>query len=224
MSVALLVSAHFSHPLLAAAPDADLPDVAVAKAISAPRPEYPYEARRSLITGTGIVIVEVDPATGKVTRAYMGESTGSRILDDAALFAFRRWQFTPGTVSRMKTPITFTMLNGRPVTEYSVKSKSMDEVLAGFLGKGTVVRGPIPAYPRNTPWVPKEGKGVYELHANARGDVDNVKILKSSGDATFDRVTSETLRKWRLRRGPLVVELPLAFKLTPTSYSVDVRR
>ena len=223
-SVALLLTAQVSRHAFAAEPAADLPDIQVAKALKAPRPEYPYEARRSLITGTGVVVVEVDPPTGKVTRAYMAQSTGSRLLDDAALSAFRRWEFTPGTVARMRTPITFTMFNGRPSTEYSVKSKSMDDVLAAFLGKGTVVRGPIPAYPRNQPWVPREGKGVYELHADAAGKVENVRVLKSSGDPTFDRVASDTLRKWRLRRGPLVLELPLAFTLTPTSYSVDVRR
>jgi hypothetical protein len=31
-----------------------------------------------------------------------------------------------------------------------------------------------------------------------------------------------TLRKWRLRTGPRVIELPLAFKLTPNSYDVGI--
>jgi hypothetical protein len=36
------------------------------------------------------------------------------------------------------------------------------------------------------------------------------------------RVAAKTLRKWRLRRGPLILELPLSFKLTPTKYTVDI--
>jgi TonB family protein len=82
---------------------------AKAVAVSAPRPEYPYEARRSKITGSGVCVMTVDTATGAVTSAEMASSTGSPILDNAATSAFRRWRFKPGTVSRVRTPITFTM-------------------------------------------------------------------------------------------------------------------
>jgi protein TonB len=78
-------------------------------AVSAPRPEYPYEARRSKITGSGICVMTVDPGSGSVTSAEMAQSTGSPILDNAAASAFRRWRFKPGTVSKVRTPITFTM-------------------------------------------------------------------------------------------------------------------
>lgn len=78
-------------------------------AVSAPRPEYPYEARRSKIMGSGVCVMTVDPGSGSVTSADMAQSTGSPILDNAATSAFRRWRFKPGTVSRVRTPITFTM-------------------------------------------------------------------------------------------------------------------
>jgi TonB family protein len=82
---------------------------AKAVAVSAPRPEYPYEARRSKITGSGVCVMTVDTSSGAVTSAEMAQSTGSPILDNAATSAFRRWRFKPGTVSRVRTPITFTM-------------------------------------------------------------------------------------------------------------------
>ena len=82
---------------------------AKAVAVSAPRPEYPYEARRSKITGSGVCVMTVDSGSGSVTSAEMAQSTGSPILDNAATSAFRRWRFKPGTVSRVRTPITFTM-------------------------------------------------------------------------------------------------------------------
>jgi TonB family protein len=82
---------------------------AKAVAVSAPRPEYPYEARRSKITGSGVCVMSVDPSSGSVTSADMAQSTGSPILDNAATSAFRRWRFKPGTVSKVRTPITFTM-------------------------------------------------------------------------------------------------------------------
>jgi TonB family protein len=49
--------------------------------------EYPYEARKRGITGRGVIALEIDKATGTVTKAYMLKSTGSRILDDAAMSA-----------------------------------------------------------------------------------------------------------------------------------------
>lgn len=82
---------------------------AKASAISAPRPEYPYEARRSKITGSGVCVMTVDPGSGSVTSATMAQSTGSPILDNAAVSAFRRWRFRPGGFSKVRTPITFTM-------------------------------------------------------------------------------------------------------------------
>lgn len=78
-------------------------------AISSPRPEYPYEARRMRATGSGVCVMTVDTSTGAVTSAVMAQSTGNAILDNAALSAFRRWRFRPGTVSKVRTPITFTM-------------------------------------------------------------------------------------------------------------------
>jgi periplasmic protein TonB len=78
-------------------------------AVSAPRPEYPYEARRAKITGSGVCVMTIDTGSGSVTSAEMAQSTGSPILDNAATSAFRRWRFKPGTVSRVRTPITFTM-------------------------------------------------------------------------------------------------------------------
>ena len=80
-----------------------------ALAINSPRPEYPYQARASHITGSGVCVVTVDTASGSVTDASMAQSIGNGILDAAALSAFRRWRFKPGTVSKVKIPITFTM-------------------------------------------------------------------------------------------------------------------
>ena len=71
--------------------------------------EYPYEARRSKITGSGDHRRLGRPRSGSVTDASMGASTGSPILDNAATSAFRRARFKPGTVPRVKIPITFTL-------------------------------------------------------------------------------------------------------------------
>jgi protein TonB len=84
--------------------------ISSAKALAtyAPRPQYPYEARSRRVTGSGVCVVEVGPG-GNVTSASMAQSIGSPILDNAATSAFRQWRFKPGTVSKVRIPITFTM-------------------------------------------------------------------------------------------------------------------
>ncbi|PYK10212.1 MAG: hypothetical protein DME61_04000 [Verrucomicrobia bacterium] len=82
---------------------------AKALAINAPRPPYPYEARAHHLMGSGVITVNVDPASGNVTDASVTQSIGSPILDDAATSTFRRWKFRPGSVSKVRIPITFTM-------------------------------------------------------------------------------------------------------------------
>lgn len=103
--------APIARPKPAGVPSAGPMSMSSAKAVavSAPRPEYPYEARRSKLTGSGVCVMTVDPSSGSVTSAEMATSTGSPILDNAATSAFRRWRFKPGTVSKVRTPITFTM-------------------------------------------------------------------------------------------------------------------
>jgi protein TonB len=82
---------------------------AKALAINAPRPVYPYEARSRRIMGSGVCVVTVDTGSGAVTSAVMAQSIGNPILDNSATNAFKQWRFRPGTVSKVKIPITFTM-------------------------------------------------------------------------------------------------------------------
>lgn len=78
-------------------------------ALNAPRPEYPYEARRRKITGEGVALMSIDSASGRVTSVTMVQSTGNAFLDDAAITGFLRWRFKPGTVSSITCPVTFTL-------------------------------------------------------------------------------------------------------------------
>jgi TonB family protein len=84
-----------------------------ALALSAPRPDYPYEARSRHITGSGVVTLRVDAASGTVLEASMEQGIGSPILDQSALSALRRWRFKMGTPPRVRVPITFTMMGAQ---------------------------------------------------------------------------------------------------------------
>jgi TonB family protein len=61
------------------------------------------------MTGTGVVVVSVDPSSGVVKAAQMQPSIGHKVLDDAALATFRQWRFRPGTVSKVRIPIGYTL-------------------------------------------------------------------------------------------------------------------
>jgi TonB family protein len=76
-------------------------------AISAPLPEYPYQAKRRNLTGSGVCLVAVDPTTGTVTNATMFQSTGSPLLDKLTIQTFKSWRFKPGTVSQVRVPISY---------------------------------------------------------------------------------------------------------------------
>ena len=78
--------------------------VAQSMAISAPLPDYPYEARRRNLAGNGVCVVTVDPVTGTVTDATMFQSTGSTLLDTLTVQTFKSWRFKPGTVSEFEYP------------------------------------------------------------------------------------------------------------------------
>jgi TonB family protein len=76
----------------------------------APRPVYPYEARRQRVTGSGVALLTVDQTLGTVTDVVMAHSCGNAILDNSTLDALRRWRFKPGSAARVQVPITYTLM------------------------------------------------------------------------------------------------------------------
>ena len=76
----------------------------------APRPVYPYEARRQRMTGSGIALLTVNQGSGTVTDVLMAQSCGNAILDNSTLDALRKWRFKRGTVTRIQVPITYTLM------------------------------------------------------------------------------------------------------------------
>ncbi len=82
---------------------------AKALATFTPLPRYPARERSDSVTGIGVCILSVDPASGRVSAASMEQSTGDSTLDKSAVNAFRKWRFKPGTVSKVRIPIEFSM-------------------------------------------------------------------------------------------------------------------
>ena len=75
----------------------------------APRPEYPYDARRQKVTGSGVALIAVDSASGNVINVSMAQSTGN-LLDSACIAGFQSvGDFVASTAEKIRCPITFTL-------------------------------------------------------------------------------------------------------------------
>ena len=96
-------------PEAASTPEITSYSSAKALATFTPLPRYPARERSDSVTGIGVCILSVDPASGRVTAASMEQSTGDSTLDKSAVNAFRKWRFKPGTVSKVRIPIEFSM-------------------------------------------------------------------------------------------------------------------
>ena len=192
-------------------------------ALRAPKPQYPHSAGSRRQTGSGVALLTIDKSTGNVVTAEMAVSTNSKDLDDASLDAFRRWRFKPNMIAKARIPISFVLSGREPYITLDYARPASD-VLAGFLGRQNLLKSPVPQYPTKASWTDKEGTGVYEMFVNGEGKVTEVKILKSSGDATFDHVAVTALRQWLFRKGPGTVQLPLAFTLSRHKYGVRIVR
>lgn len=71
-------------------------------------PEYPREAQRSRITGSGLYEFRI-AQSGKTLGVSVVHSSGNRLLDQAALDAFVTWRFKPGLFHRVRVPVIWTM-------------------------------------------------------------------------------------------------------------------
>ena len=86
-----------SHYLPPAAPPAGIPDPILTKPtpLDNPPPPYPARAVARGIEGTVQLTLSIS-ADGRVTGVELDVSSGSALLDRAALAAVRRWRFRPG--------------------------------------------------------------------------------------------------------------------------------
>jgi len=93
----------------AGSPISNVMSLAAAQAIAVKTriPDYPYQAQRINVTGSGVCLMQIDTATGKVVSATMEQSTGNSLLDKVTTDAFAKWRFKPGVVSEVRVPITY---------------------------------------------------------------------------------------------------------------------
>lgn len=82
--------------------------------LSNPAPVYPLESRRRKQQGLVLISVDLD-RKGNIKHIYIKQSTGYKLLDDAAIQAVRRWKFAAARIghmtveSRIDVPIRFRL-------------------------------------------------------------------------------------------------------------------
>ena len=77
--------------------------------MSGPRPESPPEARDQHLSGQGIFLLHFDKPTGNIIDVTVRQSTGSAILDQAAIATLRQWHATPGCPREVPMTITYSV-------------------------------------------------------------------------------------------------------------------
>ena len=105
-----VLAASLAYPAFAGS----IPIVDMKDTVYAPRPVYPFDARRRNLQGSGMFIIRVRP-NGTVARVEIEDSTGAPLLDQVAVAAFSKWRFKPGKVTAVRVPMHFTM-RGAPYT------------------------------------------------------------------------------------------------------------
>ena len=73
------------------------------------RPDYPYEARRRRLTGSGIFELKFDYESGRLREIHVVQSTGHQLLDGNAIATLKLWKAKPHSVHTIRLPITFTL-------------------------------------------------------------------------------------------------------------------
>src|SRR4029453_15847444 len=109
------------------------------EAIYTPTPVYRPEWAKQGLTGKGVVLVTIDQKKGMVTGTRMLQSTGSKLLDGAALEAYSKWRFKPGSVPQVKMPIEFASRPRPQPSKQVQKQPAILYVLLILLGFGAAV-------------------------------------------------------------------------------------
>ena len=187
--------------------------------ITAPRPQYPEQARRDRIAGNGVAVLNVDRKSGAVTSAKMAQSTGSPLLDEAALSAFRRWRFKAGSpVAVVKVPVSFTLPSSsgpvvvtQPggfgnVPDVAIESLYAattpgGKTLAAHELKPLILSAPMPKQTLEMIGYLRLKIGVFLLTVADDGTVSNIEILQSTGHRRPDDEIIRALKRWRFRPG-----------------------
>ena len=85
-----------------------IPEVDMKEVVYAPRPNYPFEARKRNLEGCGRFILHVR-TDGTIARVDVEGSTGASLLDHTAIDVYIKWRFKAGRARAVGATCCFTM-------------------------------------------------------------------------------------------------------------------
>ena len=191
--------------------------IAVRKKVKNPTPEYPKEALEKSIQGTTKVQVVVSKE-GAVTGAKVDSSSGSKVLDDAAVACAKSWVFGKADVTDTGT-ISFQFVAGSqlpdaggvytgglktPTPDIQVGDKPpMSPAIAQVTTKvrkpsGVEIRGKQDlSYPKSAKENWESGTTTLRVYLKAKGVIDRVEVVASSGSVALDNAAIANIKSWR---------------------------
>ena len=79
----------------------------------APKPYFPYRARKEYKTGAGVFLLNINPETGLVDSIKIEQTTGLWSFDVSCLKTFIKWRFKPHTFAKVHVPVRFVFADGK---------------------------------------------------------------------------------------------------------------
>lgn len=180
---------------------------------------YPKEAIDKCVSGTTVIIVDVD-GEGRFVHAVVEKSSRDRHLDNAALEAARHWVYIPPRnekgeteADRIRIPLDFE-------AHESCWTKIVPDAPA-YPEASSVERYP-PQWPGTVDANQISGEVVVMLLLESDGREHSIRIAKSSGDMDIDKAARWAASQWTYVPAMVdgqpvrsVLRLPIAYGKQP---------
>lgn len=159
-------------------------------------PEYPAEAKAKGVEGKVTVSLRVE-TDGTVSSPKVTSSSGSSLLDQAALKAAGNYRFKPA------------QQDGKPVAVWvsfvvvfkldTEKKPAPAEAFIAVDNQPEIIKQIEPRYPPQAVEDKIEGKVFIQLFVDSSGKVTQAKVSKSSGNKLLDDAALEAGRKYEFK-------------------------
>jgi len=159
--------------------------------LATPWPQYPVNASNQLISGTGTFRMLFDKESGHVNQVAVLQSTGYKVLDEAAVRGLSKWRTRPHTLESFDLRFSFH-LGDKPDNDIWRRFKE---------GAHYATYAPLPRAPRRAfHTYARMGAGWYRLAIDPNnGRVTNVEVVETTRSAQLDDAAVKTYSHWRFK-------------------------
>lgn len=95
-----------------------------------PMPAYPSRDRLMRKQGTSVILGRISP-DGRVTDVVLEQSSGSELMDQAAMTAFKKWKFQSGQEGWVRNPFQFKLVGEAQMIPASLRKQAITQAPSG---------------------------------------------------------------------------------------------